>query len=121
MTTHTSTFAALSILALVAAGCGGLGTAQRDLRSAVEAQRPTLASCYGAALERDRNAAGTVEARLLVTKETGQVEQVTIDRSDVADQGFQSCFTDALRSIRIDPKPGVNLDIAYTFELTPSG
>ena len=112
-------FFALTVLAAASAGCAGLGQSQRDLRTAVDAENSTLSSCYGAALQRDPSAAGTVEARLVVPKTSGKVESVNIDRSDLADPTFQSCFTDALQSIQLSQPPGVNLDVAYTFEFTP--
>lgn len=113
------TLAALGIASLVAAGCGGIGDAQKRVRTAVDAQQPTLNECYGAMLARDATAAGSMELTLRVGESGGRVETVNIKRSDLTDPELQTCVKQALAGVSIQPAPKANLDIGYTLTFTP--
>jgi hypothetical protein len=111
---------AAAVAALSIAGCGGIGTAQKDLRTSVEAKKPTLDQCYGAALVRDQVAAGDMDLVLHVSEKTGQVEKVAITRSSVQDPELQQCVEQALVGIALEPKPKANLEVEYQLQFTPT-
>jgi hypothetical protein len=108
------------VIALAGSACG-LGDSQRHLRTGVDAQGDALSSCYAGALARNPAAAGTVHARLHVDGADGQLRQVEIVRSDISDDAFHGCFTEALQQVRLSEAPPANLDVEYTFELAPAG
>ena len=107
-------------VALWAGGCG-LGDSQMHLRTAVDAQGDALSSCYAGALARNPQAGGTVHARLHVDGSDGRLREVQIVRSDISDDAFHGCFTEALQQVRLSEAPPANLDVEYTFELAPTG
>jgi len=103
-----------------AAGCG-IGDAQTNLRSAVDAKRQELNQCYAAALTRDRDASGTMQAYLYVDSEEGRLTEVEFVGGDVSDPAFQSCMSGSLTQVQLSEPPVANLKVEYTFQLTPEG
>ena len=62
---HSMTpIAALLSLSGLAVGCGGVGTAQADLRSAIDARQSTMDECYREALTRDESLTGDLRERV---------------------------------------------------------
>lgn len=118
MTRTTHWLIAIGALLALAGGCG-IGDAQARLRTAVDAKNEELSACYAGALERNRNAAGTIRATLHVEDDVGRVNQVEIEQSDLTDQAFQACMTDSLQSIQLEEAPAANLEVKYTFQFTP--
>jgi outer membrane biosynthesis protein TonB len=111
--------AALAALPLMAAGCG-IGKAQTHLRTAVDSRKPTLDSCYGAALERDDGAAGEMALSIHVSEKSGAVDRVEVVRSALGDPDLERCVESALVGTRIDPKPKANLQVEYTLRFVPT-
>lgn len=111
---------AMAALLAAAAGCGGIGNAQKQLRSAVDAKKPTLDQCYGAALQRNKETVGDMDLVIHVAEKTGQVEKVDVVRDGVGDGELSQCVQSALVGIGVDPKPKANLEISYTLQFTPS-
>ena len=113
----------LAMAILVSAGglaaCGGIGNAQKNLRSAVDNKKPTLDECYAKALERNDKFAGSMTVKLTVGEKTGTVDQVNIVDPGFADNDLQGCVKGALAGVSIDPKPKANLEVEYTLNFTP--
>lgn len=107
---------ATALALLTATGCGA-GDAQTRLRSAVDAKSPELNQCYAAALERDAQTSGRLQAWLYVEDAEGRLERVEFTGGDVRDQALQSCMSDTLTQVQIDEAPPVNLKVDYTFQL----
>jgi hypothetical protein len=100
-------------------GCGGIGDAQKHVRTAVDAKQPTLNECYATTLSHDASARGQMQLTLHVAEKGGRVDGVQIKQSDLADQELQSCIKTALVGLEIAPAPKANLDIEYTMTFTP--
>jgi len=107
-------------LALVGlAGCGGIGNAQNNLRSAVDTKKPTLDDCYATALEGDAKAAGSMTVKLTVGKKSGTIDKVDVVDPGFADHSLQGCVEGALTGVALDPKPKANLEVEYTLDFRP--
>ena len=111
-------FLGIAILGLAA--CGGIGGAQKHLRSAVDNTKPTLDDCYAKALERDDKAAGSMTVNLTVGEKSGEVDKVDVIDPGFADDGLQSCVESALVGVSISPKPKANLKVEYTLDFSPA-
>ncbi len=109
----------LFLLAGLAVGCGGVGKSQAQLRTAVEAQKPTLHDCYAAALERDKTTSGSMEVTLHLAEKSGKVEQVDFTSGSVSDEHLKECVRTAIVGVQVQPKPKANLEVAYTVQFTP--
>ena len=109
---------ATTLLTALVGGCG-IGDSQTRLRTAVDERQDALSSCYADALTRNPSAQGTVQARLHVEDDQGRIDRVEIVRSDIADDQFHTCFTQALQQVQLSEAPPANLDVAYTFQLRP--
>lgn len=109
----------LLLFGCLAAGCGGVGKSQAQLRTAVDAQKPTLNDCYKAALTRDKTTAGSMEVTLHLAEKSGKVEQVDFDSPAVGDSQLQECVRTAIVGVQVEPKPKANLVVAYTVQFTP--
>jgi hypothetical protein len=116
-------FATTILLAGIAATIGGcgIGNAQQQLRSAVDAKSQELDQCYADALTRDRDAAGFLNAYLHVDTEEGRIREVEFTSGDVNDPALQSCMSTTLTQVRLAEPPAANLKVEYTFQLTPQG
>jgi hypothetical protein len=107
------------ILAFTGA-CAGVGNSQEHLRSAVEAQRPTLDECYGEALARDESLRGQLALVLFVDKADGRVRDAQVTESGVSDLALQECVRSSLVGLTLEERPKVELEVSYTFEFVPA-
>ncbi len=109
----------LLLFGCLVAGCGGVGKSQADLRTAVEARKPTLHDCYASALERDKTTAGSMEVTLHLAEKSGKVEQVDFTNAAVGDDQLKECVRTAIVGVEVQPKPKANLQVAYTVQFSP--
>lgn len=108
-------------LAVALAGaCAGVGDSQQHLRSAVEAERPTLDDCYGSALQRDDTVAGEMALLVRVDDEEGRVHDVEVQEAGVHDAELEECVTSALVGTTLEETPDVDLEVHYTFQFEPA-
>jgi hypothetical protein len=105
---------------LALSACGGIGGAQKNLRSAVDARQGTLDDCYGTALERSKEASGAMQLNLHVAEKSGRVERVEVLDAGFADDELQSCVENALVGILISPKPAAGLKVEYRLVFNPT-
>jgi hypothetical protein len=115
---HVATAGAL-VLALAGA-CAGVGNSQEHLRSAVEAQRPTLDECYAEALARDASLSGQLALMLYVDKADGRVRDAQVTDAGVNDLALQECVRSSLVGVTLEERPKVELEVGYTFEFVPA-
>jgi hypothetical protein len=101
-------------------GCG-IGDAQTQLLSAVDAKREELSQCYATALSRDANAQGTLKGWVHVEDKQGRVDSVEFEQADISDQQFHGCISASLTQIQLTQPPAANLKVEYTFEFHPEG
>ena len=109
----------LAILSLLGGACG-IGNAQARLRTAVDAKKPSLDTCYGRALERDKNASGEMQLWIHVDESTGRVKRVEIARTAIEQAELEECVRTALQGVELDPKPKANLKVEYTLRFSPA-
>jgi len=98
----------------------GIGDAQPRLRTAVDAKRAEMNSCYTTALSRDESIGGEVEATLHVEGSTGHLAQVEFGEGQVTDPQLRSCLSNVLQSVTLSDAPKKKLEVSYTFRLTAS-
>lgn len=114
----TSAAGAALLAALFMLGGCGIGNAQTRLRTAVDAQKPTLDDCYASALQRDRTLSGVMQLMLHVDEDSGAVTQVEITSPGVQDPELQQCVKTVLAGVKLDPPPKANLQVEYTLRFT---
>ena len=109
-------------LALAAglAGCGGVGTAQADLRSAIDARQTTFNECYREALTRDESLDGDLSLRLSLAKSETTISGVEVTHSNVDDPELVACIERALEGLSIDEAPKSSLTVDYTMQFAAS-
>lgn len=95
-----------------AVGCGSALDAQPRLRAAVDAKKVDLDRCYDVALGRNRDASGEMKVAVAFGA-TGRVEAVTAAPSKVDDKDLVACVTSALREVRVDPPPPIDVKVEY--------
>lgn len=105
---------------LAGVGCGGIGKAQTQLRSAIDAKKPTLDGCYERALERNETAAGTMTVWVHVAEKGGSVTKAELESSTVDDDELRQCVESTLVGTQISPPPKANLKVEYRLEFSPS-
>lgn len=110
---------ALLSLGGFAVGCGGVGTAQADLRSAIDARQTTLNECYREALVRDESITGDLQLRVAMAKSATTISGIEVTGSNVDDPILVECVTAALEGLSIDEAPKSALTVDYTVRFTP--
>ena len=118
--TFSASIASALLLGSLAAGCGGVGTAQADLRSAIDAQQASMNECYREALTRDEALSGDVSVRISMARKTTTVSSVEVLESAVSDETLNACVEEIISGISIDEAPGANMSVDYTLRYTPS-
>ena len=108
-----------ALLGVAVVGCG-VGNAQGDLRTAVDAEQSSMNECYRVALERDESTAGTMHLRLHMDRSTTTVREVEVMDSDLGDSTLESCVTNAIQGVSITDAPGGNMAVDYTVRFSPS-
>jgi hypothetical protein len=108
----------LAMLGLLVVGCGGIGDAQKRLRTAIDANQDRLDTCYAKSLERDAEGKGSMVLVLRVT-DTGELEEVTVNSSEVTDRKLEKCVKAALMKVKLEPAPDGAFEVEYTFDFTP--
>ena len=117
---HSMTaIAALLALSGLAVGCGGVGTAQADLRSAIDARQTTLNECYREALTRDESLTGDLQLRVAMAKSATTISGIEVTHSNVDDPILVECVTGALEGLSIDEAPKSALTVDYTVRFSP--
>ena len=109
----------IALLALGLASACGIGDAQQRLRTAVDAKRGELDGCYTAALARDESIEGQLDATVHVDRAEARVESVEFTGGDVSEPQLQQCFSDVLTGVRLEDPPAANLQVSYSFRLSP--
>ncbi len=94
--------------------CGSVGTAQGDLRSAVDAEQSVLNECYRDALTRDEALTGDLRVRLAMARKTNTISNLSVLTSDIDDARLTSCVNEVLSGVSIEEGPGVNMEVDYT-------
>jgi hypothetical protein len=117
--TRNATAAALVAALCMLGGCG-IGNAQTRLRTAVDAQQPTLDDCYADALQRDRTLSGVMQLVLHVDEGSGRITKVDITDPGLQDVQLQECVKTVLTGVALDPPPKANLEVEYTLQFSAS-
>jgi hypothetical protein len=95
-------------------GCGLVGQTQPKLRTAVDARREPLTTCYRELLTRQPRASGSMALTLNVRHEQRRVTAVGVVRAEPGERRFVSCITSILRRIELSEAPTSNLSVHYT-------
>lgn len=109
----------VTTLALAACG-GGVGDAQKRLRTAIEAKQDALDDCYEKTLERDTEVKGNLMVVLKVAKGGGGVSSA-VTGGKVKDGKLVKCVQGTLDAIKLKPAPGANMEVTYTLAFAPEG
>jgi|GEM_PF-7085778 len=78
MSARVASLVTVAVAAVAFTACGGYGKSQQHLRSAMDAKKPTLDSCYETALKRDATISGSVTMWLHVKKSDGAVSKMDV-------------------------------------------
>lgn len=119
MIARTTTLLALAIAALGLTGCGGIGNAQVELRSAIDAKQSTLDDCYASALKRDATIRGDVTMWLHVSKDNGTVSKIEIGQSAINDVELLRCVERTIVGTKLPKAPGANMKVEYRIQMSP--
>jgi hypothetical protein len=114
--------AALSALWLVGCGGSGMGKGVRqDIMNTMDGGRTSFAECYGEALKRNRETAGTVVLRFKVAANSGQFTNAEVIRSNTRDAELEQCVLTKVSALKLSKPQKTVLGVErYPLEFTPS-
>jgi hypothetical protein len=103
------------ILGSLAAGCGAKlnENTEKQLKSALEAQRDALKVCYEQALERDRNVQGPMALLLDINKTPGAVTKAKVGVTTIQDDEMKKCVVKVVKEIKLPEPPNVPVEGHY--------
>jgi hypothetical protein len=110
---------ALPALLLIAACGGGIGDAQKRLRTAVDAKQDAFDDCYEKALAKNAEVAGKLQVVLKVKKGGSAVS--ASPSGGKLDDKLVECVQTALDSVKLSPAPKANTEVSYTLSFAPEG
>jgi hypothetical protein len=111
-----SAIALCAVLASLAAGCGAKlnENTEKQLKSALEAQREAFKACYEQALERDRNTQGPMSLVLDINKDPGAVTKAKVAITTIPDEEMKKCVVKVVDKIKLPEPPGVPVEGHYS-------
>jgi hypothetical protein len=114
------TVIALITIASLAACGGGIGDAQKRLRTAIEAKQDALDDCYEKSLARNAETAGNLNLVVKVAKKKGTVS-ASAAGGKIGDEKLVQCVETAIDSVKLSPAPKSNMEVSYTVAFAPEG
>ena len=102
-------------------GCRSLNpNTEAQILSALEAKKGEFQQCYESALDRNREARGTVTLKLKFDEVSGDTTSSSVDATNLADNTMNQCVAGAASNISLPEPPGLpvegNYDINFDFE-----
>jgi len=106
-------------LSLDACSGSGFGKPTRDdVQAQMTVAQPKLATCYAAALKRNRKAEGTVLVSFVAKANTGKFEDIAIVRSDISDPDLDKCVIAELGTLALSKPTKSHLAVEYPVSFT---
>ena len=117
-------FGSLAVVALASlAACGhtGLGGAVRtDITARMQTAQDPIAACYAERLKENRKLKGTMVLAVTATAKTGQFDQVTITRNDLADAKLDTCVVDEVKKLKLAEPTKSPVAFEYPLAFAPT-
>ena len=108
--------------ALVAAGCAssGLGDGPRkDVTERMATIQQPVASCYAAALQRNRKLKGMMMLAFDTAPGTGKFTAIKVTRNDLPDPELEACVKEQVGGLALAQPTKTKIGVEYPIEFTP--
>jgi hypothetical protein len=108
--------------ALFAAGCAssGLGEGPRkDVTERMATIQQPVASCYAAALQRNRKLKGTMMLAFDTAPGTGKFTAIKVTRNDLPDPELEACVKEQVGGLALAQPTKTKIGVEYPLEFTP--
>ena len=76
--------------------------------------------CYAVALERNRKLSGMMVLSFRAAPDTGQFDQITIERDEVGDAQVRTCVMEAVSKLKLEKPQKTAVSVSYPIEFQPS-
>lgn len=108
-------------LALPACSRTGMGGGVRDDISArMQTIQAPVQMCYAVALERDRKLRGMMVLSFRAAPGTGQFDQITVTRDEIADAQVKKCVVDEVSKLKLATPQKSAVTVSYPIEFAPT-
>jgi hypothetical protein len=108
--------------ALLAAGCAssGLGDGPRkDVTERMATIQQPVATCYEAALKRNRKLKGTMMLAFDTAPGSGKFTNIQVTRDDLQDPELSACVKEQVASLALAQPTKTKIGVEYPLEFTP--
>ena len=119
-------FLLLTIVALGAFGAGacsrtGTGSGVRtDITARMQTIQQPVQMCYAVALERNRKLKGTMVLSFRAAPDTGQFDQITVTRDELADDQVKKCVLDEVAKLKLATPQKTAVTVSYPINFAPT-
>lgn len=106
-----------------AAGCGGSGMGAKvraDVTARMQIAEPSITSCYGSALQRNRKLRGMLVLSITAEAKTGQFKNVNVTRDELGDTELRKCVLDEVGKQKLEKPQSTNITFAYPLRFAPT-
>jgi hypothetical protein len=104
-------------------GCAknGMGAMVRtDVSARMETAQPSITSCYGTALARNRKIRGMLVLSITAEASTGQFKNITIARDELGDPELKKCVIDEVVKLKMATPQKTNITFSYPLRFDPT-
>jgi hypothetical protein len=108
---------------LLCAACSkaGMGEGVRtDIAARMQSITAPVQMCYAVALERNRKLKGMMVLSFRAAPDTGQFDQITVERDEVGDAQVRTCVMEAVGKLKLEKPQKTAVSVSYPIEFQPS-
>lgn len=118
---HEGLAIALAAGALLGCGGTGLGAATRaDISARMATAQQPLASCYHAALQKNRKLRGMMVLTFVAAPKTGEFQDITITRDELGDPAVRTCVISEVGKLKLEKPQSSRVSVNYPIRFAPN-
>ncbi len=91
-----------------------------DVTARMQVAEPTLTSCYGSALQRNRKLRGMLVLSITAEAKTGQFKNVNVTRDELGDTELRKCVLDKVSEQKLEKPQSTNITFSYPLRFAPT-
>lgn len=111
------------LVALLASACSRTGTGsgvRNDITARMQTIQAPVQMCYAVALERNRKLKGVMVLSFRAAPDTGQFDQITVTRDEIADEQVKKCVVDEVAKLKLATPQKTAVTVSYPLDFAPT-
>lgn len=113
----------ITVALALAGACSRTGTGgavRTDITARMQTIQSPIQMCYAVALERNRKLRGMMVLSFRAAPNTGQFDQITVTRDEIADEQVKKCVLDEVGKLKLATPQKTAVTVSYPIDFQPS-